>query len=760
MVTGMKIVFILFFAAFAVIPLFGYQAIVIPDRAKSAEKSAARELQYHLEKSTGTKLPILPEKKSGSGITGGFFLGNTRAAAKRKLDVSDCPLNSYMIRTDGNFMYIVGRDNTRDESRLDAAPGTLFGVYHYLQHVLQVRWLWPGESGEVIPKYPEAVIDGSADGVYQPAFRFVRATALKTADEFRWARRVMHASDADFLQHYGAYGHAFTRWAAQYGKAHPEWFALRPDGRRDVRKNASMCVSNEEFQQQIVDVWRKASQKYPSMDFLLNVKENDTQNRCVCANCLALDGEDRRGPTGRYALYRNVGERYARFYKMVYDKAVKLNPDAGVSIYAYQSYFYAPREVKLNSRFYVGLVPDIPFPRRPEYDKWLREEYRAWRDSGATLYLRPNYFYGGYCMPEVWYDQYADELSYIRRLGCIGLLIDGPGRMWAARGLDMYVMGRLSAEPEADPEKLAGEYYAAFGAAADDVRQYFEYWRRYLRENTGRINKIYENSARQWYFHGFHYAAYAHQIFPVRELEKGRVFLERAAASAKEGAVARRVEFLREGLEYAIASSRCAGIFASQHSSVEEKRIAWNNLKKLRSRLPEQAVDSGYLDKIEKNVWKLPAAATAPPGDTQALAERWMVCPDSRDQGEKERYYHTDFDSSRWKTASTWLNLEPQGFQNYRHIWYRTTCHISEKSSDKVILYLGAVDESCRVWVNGKYCGDLKFDALKEPDSWKKPFEVDITEHVRFNGDNTIAVKLTNTQGAGGLWKPCYLIFR
>ena len=89
MVTGMKIVFILFFAAFAVIPLFGYQAIVIPDRAKSAEKSAARELQYHLEKSTGTKLPILPEKKSGPGITGGFFLGNTRAAAKRKLDVSD-----------------------------------------------------------------------------------------------------------------------------------------------------------------------------------------------------------------------------------------------------------------------------------------------------------------------------------------------------------------------------------------------------------------------------------------------------------------------------------------------------------------------------------------------------------------------------------------------------------------------------------------------------------------------------------------------
>ena len=66
-----------------------------------------------------------------------------------------------------------------------------------------------------------------------------------------------------------------------------------------------------------------------------------------------------------------------------------------------------------------------------------------------------------------------------------------------------------------------------------------------------------------------------------------------------------------------------------------------------------------------------------------------------------------------------------------------------------MILYLGAVDESCRVWVNGKYCGDLKFDALKEPDSWKKPFEVDITEHVRFNGDNTIAVKLTNTQGPG-----------
>lgn len=733
------------------------QAIIIPDRPNSIEKTAAAELQYHLEKSTGVKIPVLPEKKWSADIKGGFFLGATRAAAERKLDVSGEPLNSFLIRRDGDFLFIVGRDNTCDEKALNAAPGTLFGVYHYLRQLMGVRWLWPGLSGESIPKHSAIVINDSLNGLHRPAFQFVRATTLKTDDEIRWGRRVMNTSEADFLPGPSPY----SKWAFQYAKEHPEWFALRADGKRDLRKHAPLCISNPQFQDQIVNKWWSVQKKYPDSDLMINVKENDTQDRCTCPECLALDGLDKRGPTGRYELYRNVGDRYAKFYRQVYDKAVKFKPDAGISVYAYQSYFYAPRQVKLNQNFYVGLVPDIPFPRLPAYNKWLRDEYRAWRDSGATLYLRPNYFYGGYCMPEVWYDQYADELNFLRKLGCIGVMIDGPSLMWATRGLDTYVMGRLCATPDAKPESLVSEYCEAFGPAAREIGDYFEHWRKYLLEHTEAINKIYESSSRKWYFHGFHYAAYAHRIFPADELKKGRPFLERAAVLTEAGTPERtKVDFLRQGLEYAIASSECAALFADRQTSVEQKRTAWNNLRKLRAALPPQAVDPAYLDKIEKNVWKLPAPAAVPAGDTQALAEKWQVCPDPSDEGENKQYQGRDFDSSRWDTASTWLNLEPQGFVNYRNMWYRTTCHIAEKSSDKVILYLGAVDENCKVWVNGQFCGELQFDALKDPDSWKKPFEVDISDHVRFNGDNVIAVKLTNKAGFGGVWKPCYLIFR
>jgi hypothetical protein len=736
------------------------QAIIIPDRPKPVEKAAAEELRYHLEKSTGLNLPVISEKNLTPAVKGGFFLGATSAADKLGLNITDKPLNSFRIKADDGFLYIVGHDNTRDEKRLDAAPGTLFGVYHYLQHVMGVRWLWPGATGESIPKHSAAIIDNSIDGVYPPPFQFVRGTQLKSPDEFRWGRRVMHISDADYLRH-ARDGHGFGgQWAARYGKEHPEWFALRSDGQRDIRKHSAMCISNEKFQDQIVSNWWNVQSRYPAINLLLSLKENDTQDRCTCAGCLALDGPDDRGPTGRYDMYRNVGDRYAKFCRQVYEKAAELKPDAGVSFYAYQSYFYAPRQVRLNPNFYVGLVPDIPFPRRPEYDKWLRGEYKAWRDSGATIYLRPNYFYGGYCMPEVWYDQYAAELEYIRSLGCIGIVIDGPSLMWATRGLDTYVMGRLCTEPDTDPGKLVDEYCAAFGAGASEVRQYFEYWRQYLERNAGRINDIYEASARKWYFHGFHYAAYAHRIFPADELKKGRPFLERAAALTRGTADAAKVDFLRRGLEYAIASSECAAIFDGRENTVEQKRQAWDELKKMRATLPEQAVNPPYLDKIEKNVWKLPVAAAAPKGDVQALAERWQICPDPAGEGEKLGYFKQDFDSSRWNTASTWLNLEPQGFNHYRDMWYRTTVHVAEKSSDKVILSLGAVDESCKVWVNGQFCGELKFDAMKDPDSWKKPFEVDITDHVRFNNENTVVVKLNNKAGFGGIWKPSYLIFR
>ena len=734
-------------------------AIIIPDNPNSVECTAAEELQCHLKKSTGVCLPIINEKKVTGKIIGGYFLGNTRTAEKQKIDVSQMASNSYVLHYDNNFLYIKGKDGTGKETRLETAAGTLFGVYHYLQKGLKVRWLWPGKDGEYIPAIEELYLDNKLDGKYSLEFKFIWASALKKGDDFRWGRRVMNMSLTNYIKHAGTGGHAFGKWAETYGQKHPEWFAMLPNGKRNTRPHASMCISNDGFHNKIVELWKAEQDKNKDTKLFINVKENDTPNRCTCSVCRARDGKDERGPTGRYKLFPNVSERYAKFYKDVWEKAVKVDPDAKLSFYAYQNYFYAPRKTKLNSNFYVGLVPDIPFPRLPEYNDWLKKEYLGWKSSGASFYLRPNYFYGGYCMPEVWYDQYALEFKFLKKLGCIGVVIDGPSLIWATRGLDYYVMGRLCVEPEAKAEDLVNEYLSGFGKAAPEVRAYFEHWRNYMHKNSKRINTIYEKSLRRWYFHGFHYAAYAHKIFPVEELEKGLPYLERAGKIVKnDPAAAKKIDFLRQGLKYAIASSGCAEIFADPESSIGKKRVAWNKLLMLRKKLPKHAVNSRFLDRVEKNVWKF---SGKPHGNFQELPEKWSVKADPENHGEKSGYYKNDIDCSKWRKASTWKNLRDQKFFGYENMWYRTSVYIPEKSSRKVILHLGAVDESCKVWVNGQLAGGFKYNMKVNPNSWEEPFELDISKWVKFGHENNICVKVEkNNEGAGGLWKPSYIIYR
>ena len=94
-------------------------------------------------------------------------------------------------------------------------------------------------------------------------------------------------------------------------------------------------------------------------------------------------------------------------------------------------------------------------------------------------------------------------------------------------------------------------------------------------------------------------------------------------------------------------------------------------------------------------------------------------------------------------------------------MWYRTSVYIPEKSSRKVILHLGAVDESCKVWVNGQLAGGFKYNMKVNPNSWEEPFELDISKWVKFGHENNICVKVEkNNEGAGGLWKPSYIIYR
>ncbi|MBQ3344411.1 MAG: hypothetical protein IJG84_21105, partial [Kiritimatiellae bacterium] len=274
--------------------------IVLPPDANAVERTAAQELAEHWKKATGSEPAVLTNATGKARWT--FRLG----CAARQIDLTGLDKNDATIRVGDGTVDIAGVDGAGRAMKASTPSGTLFGVYSFLERKLGVRWLWPGELGTVCPKFSGASMAQETWTVRHMAFSQWRASAnlaspgwpdRSAAQRFYrnqslWLRRHRFAA-CDSL----AKGHAFTKWYAQYGKTHPEWFNEMPDGTRrgdpfyfggraDI---ISLCASNRELVREIVRRW---AEKDPTD--IINGNENDTAGKCCCANCLAADatGDD------------------------------------------------------------------------------------------------------------------------------------------------------------------------------------------------------------------------------------------------------------------------------------------------------------------------------------------------------------------------------------------------------------------------------------------------------------------------------------
>ena len=80
------------------------------------------------------------------------------------------------------------------------------------------------------------------------------------------------------------------------------------------------------------------------------------------------------------------------------------------------------------------------------------------------------------------------------------------------------------------------------------------------------------------------------------------------------------------------------------------------------------------------------------------------------------------------------------------------------EGTKKYRLVFGSVDEACTVWFNGKLMLNRPYPYQGDLNSWQTAFEIDITSKVRFDRPNILAVRVENNSGAGGIFKPVYLI--
>jgi hypothetical protein len=579
--------------------------IVTVANAPHVVRYAARELQYHVQKSSGVTLTIVSEQDVPQTPAARVYLGNCQATRKLGIDPAALAPETGVIQMMGNAVFVAGHDGSGDALGQSVSAGTLFGVYELLEVSMGVRWLWPGELGEVIPKSDTIVIE-DIDRIVEPRFiqRFIRTTQTWHAnrpEEQVWLRRHRMGRSLTLYP-----THSFRHWWKRYGKEHPEYFNLLASGKREpygLEHEVSMCVAEPGFWRQIVTNWQALPERSPGVRPMFDCSENDGLALCRCPKCLAWDVPPTEtvkgkltGPVGKIELveYRKpLSDRYARFWLAVQQEAAKVDPQATVITLAYSTYREAPRHAKLNDHVIVGLVPSLPAPPTAANVTASRAQWLGWANTGAKLFLRPNYFLQGYCMPYAFAETFGGEFRYAAQHGMIGTDFDSLTGMYAAQGPQLYLLGRMHVRPLADPSELLREYYSAFGPAADEVKAYFDYWV----DVTATLAKT-RPSWPSW-------PRTLHKVYTTEQFTQGKRLLAAAqrACGSDELALA-RVAFLDQGLENASLAHQVARAIDAEKGSGSKVRqtAALSKLAKLRKTIKGRYVANlGYCYWSETN---------------------------------------------------------------------------------------------------------------------------------------------------------------
>ena len=131
--------------------------------------------------------------------------------------------------------------------------------------------------------------------------------------------------------------------------------------------------------------------------------------------------------------------------------------------------------------------------------------------------------------------------------------------------------------------------------------------------------------------------------------------------------------------------------------------------------------------------------------------EGWRFHTDPMENGHHKGWFESDFNDSKWKQLKVGV-WETQGYHGYDGIaWYRIRFTMPPKSECAAVeLHFGAVDEAAWVWLNGKFVGQHDIGTS----GWDRPFDLNITDEINWDGENVLVVRVEDTAAAGGIWKP------
>ena len=452
--------------------------IVVPKEEEQSRK-LADELVWHLEKMSGEKFEIVesvPEK-------GPALVYRTLRCPEGFARGSEA---YFKIWREGDKVILGGEGTGKSRATT------------YVLEALGCRYLWPGESGKVIPKKTKIIL---------PEIAVEDATPLvvRRARLYRWPEHRDIEANRDFWRWHGMndmkfmtdrpgaadkyeWGHYYADYYPKYSKSKPKLFALQPDGTRKLHlgkhtERPTFCLSNPELVE--ITVKRKLAEIKANPDkkaFSLCLPDGATSTWCMCEECRKLDPVNGAKinmvtffPERRPVPYVAFTDRVFDFMNRLSERISAEYPDKLLSTYAYAWYTAPPVKVKPHPNLLILSVAGNY--SNAASDGSVEKNIAAWKSFGNKILWRPNAHRGFRVhAPDNFARRMFADISLLIENGIFGVDYDTMYCEWAVRGFVYYVTAKAHFNPDRlDYDAFADDYCKmGFGAAAKPLREYFD----------------------------------------------------------------------------------------------------------------------------------------------------------------------------------------------------------------------------------------------------------------------------------------------
>lgn len=494
--------------------------IVLGVEASKSERRAADEIRRAIEIMSGVTLPITTAAATeakpfriviGTPKTNDIIKNDEDL--KRRLSDDGSTGQEYAMKSNETGILLAGSGEV----------GALYAAYDFLER-LGVRWLWPGETGEFIPKQ-ETIQVPTLDVFTRPAFkrrgfrgRYGREGGVWMArNRLNFGHREVFrfqeiAAELGFETTWG--GHSFG-WIAPedcppvkpdrskgikgklardvYCEKYPEHFSL-VKGKRAMRQH---CYSNPEVQRVFIDWIKRFWRSHPETN-ILNLAPMDNPDFCECAKCAEFADDD--------------GSRLHKFLNIVIAGVEKEFPGKTYRTYAYSSYKDAPKgpvnpnlivEYCMYDRCYKHALHDENCP----VNRQALKKFDAWLDKDVAEYSMYGYHYDaltaknrGVLLPLVPVIQ--DELKLLKKEEFTSFASElgkayafSPDNLWAANQIGVYIVGKLMWDPNQDAAAILRDACeTVYGPAAKPMTHYHQLtWKAWM--GDGHVSGYFRNPA-------------------------------------------------------------------------------------------------------------------------------------------------------------------------------------------------------------------------------------------------------------------------